>query len=218
MKTDGGVPAPFVPASEHVIASGVNARTRDWIILGVLNGLVVAASHLIYAAYAFLGPAAVVAGFFHQSVENLLIASAYLLMVVGAPRCRPLTLNAVVWSLMGLMQGWWPMVPVAVPAGFVVDGIIRRTMVRRWRAGVLLGFALYTAGLSVSNFWPYLFLKQSRIMQRMAAMDPGFAAMVDRCTTPFFALIVASAFFTALAGGHMALKLIHRHFGMEAVC
>lgn len=215
---DTGERMPFAPAGDHLIASGENAGARDWIVLGVLNGLVVAASHMIYALYAFLGPGAVVAGCFHQSMENLLLAGVYLLMPAVAPRCRPFFLNAVVWSLMGVMQGWWFMAPVALPAGFAADAVIRRAAEKRWRGGVLLGFALYTAGLSVSNFWPYLLLKQSRLMQRMAAMDPGFADMVDRITVPFFALVTAAAFVTALVGGRMALGMIRRHFALEVTC
>lgn len=115
----------FVPASRHIVKSGADSGIRDWIILGVLNGLVVAMSHLIFSLYMFLGPLAVFIQFYHQCAENLLIASVYLLMPVTAPRRFAFTLNAVVWSIMGLMQGWWPVIPVAVPAGIMADLIVR---------------------------------------------------------------------------------------------
>lgn len=214
-------PAPvadesFVPVSRHMVLSGAHTRIRDWIVLGVLNGLVVALSHLIFSMYAFLGPAAFLMGFYHQSAENLLIASVYLLMAFTAPRRWPFTLNAAVWSAMGLMGGWWPMLPVAVPAGLLADAVIRRAVPqRRWRR-VLFAFACYTTMLSVATFWPYLFLKDDALMQRMMVMDPGIAAMVDRFTLPFFGMQLGAAFVTGLVGGRMALKFITRHFAMES--
>ena len=188
---------------------------RDWIVLGVLNGLVVALSHLIFFLYAILGPAAVFLEFFHQSVDNLLISSVYLLMAVTAPHRRPFTLNAVVWSTIGLMQGWWPIFPVAVPAGFIADLVIRRAVGQQQFGRVLLSYAFYTTMLTAGNFWPFLLLKQSAMIRRITAMDPGFAAMVDRFTLPFCASISAASFITALVGGYMALKLIARHFAMN---
>jgi hypothetical protein len=215
MKARGPELAPFLPASRHIVPSGANTKIRDWIVLGVLNGLVVALSHLIYSLYVFLGPAAFFMGFYHQSAENLLIASVYLLMAVTASNRRPFTLNAVIWSTMGLMQGWWTLLPVAVPAGFIADLVIRRAVPQQRSGWVLLSFVFYTTMLSAGTFWPFLLLKQSAMIQRMAAMDPGIAAMVDKFTLHFCASILAATAITALLGGHMALKLISRHFAMN---
>jgi hypothetical protein len=215
MKARGPELVPFLPASRHIVPSGANTKIRDWIVLGVLNGLVVALSHLIYSLYVFLGPAAFFMGFYHQSAENLLIASVYLLMAVTASNRRPFTLNAVVWSTMGLMQGWWTLLPVAVPAGFIADLVIRRAVPQQRSGWVLLSFVFYTTMLSAGTFWPFLLLKQSAMIQRMAAMDPGIAAMVDKFTLHFCASILAATAITALLGGHMALKLISRHFAMN---
>jgi putative ECF transporter S component (TIGR02185 family) len=211
----GSAGNPFAPASRHIIPSGTHTRVRDWIVLGVLNGLVVTLSHLIGALYVFLGPAAFFLEFYHQSAENLLIASVYLLMAVTAPRRWPFTLNAVVWGTVGLMQGWWTLFPVAVPAGFLADVVIRRAVPQQRSGWVLLSFVFYTTMLSAGTFWPFLLLKQSAMIQRMAAMDPGVAAMVDKFTLPFCASILAATFITALVGGYMALKLISRHFTMN---
>jgi len=213
-KAHGPELEPFFPASRHIIPSGVQTRVRDWIVLGVLNGLVVALSHLIYALYVFFGPAAFFMGFYHQSAENLLIASVYLLMAVTAPNRRPFTLNAVVWSAMGLMQGWWTLLPVAVPAGFLADRVIRWAVPQQRSGWVLVSFVFYTSMLSAGTFWPFLLLKQSAMIQRMTAMDPGIAVMVDTFTLPFCVSILAATFITALVGGYMALKLIARHFGI----
>jgi hypothetical protein len=188
---------------------------RDWIVLGVLNGLVVALSHLIYALYIFLGPAAFFVQFYHQCAENLFISSVYLLMAVTAPNRHPFTLNAVIWSVMGIIQGWWSLLPVVVPAGFFADMVIRRAVPKKRFGWLLLSFAFYTTMLSAGTFWPYLLLKKSAMIQRMAAMDPGFAAMLDKFTLPFCASILAAAFITALMGGYMALKLISRHFALD---
>lgn len=207
--------ATFAPSSPIIRPSGAQTKVRDWIVLGVLNGLVVALSHLIFSLYLFLGPLAFFMEFFHQSVENLLIASVYLLMAFIAPFRRPFTLNAVVWSTMGLMQGWWVMFPVAVPTGLLADAVIRRAVPGRRPGWVLAGFAFYTTMLSASTYWPYLFLQQSAMMQRMMAMDPGVAAMVNLLTLPFFASILCVTCLTGLAGGYMALKLITRHFDLE---
>ena len=215
MKAHSPMPEPFAPASRHIIASGAHTRVRDWIVLGVLNGLVVALSHLIFLLYAVLGPAAFILEFYHQSAENLLIASVYLLMAVTAPNRRPFMLNAVVWSFMGLMQGWWTLFPVAVPAGFLADMVIRRAVPQKRFGWVLLSFVFYTTMLSAGTFWPFLLLKQSAMIRRMAAMDPAVAAMVDTFTLPFCASILASTSITALVGGYMALKLIARHVAMD---
>jgi putative ECF transporter S component (TIGR02185 family) len=215
IKTPASVKEPFAPASRHIIPSGAHTGMRDWIVLGVLNGLVVALSHLIFLLYAILGPAAFFVEFYHQSVENLLIASVYLLMAVTAPRRWPFTLNAVIWGIMGLMQGWWTLLPAAVPAGFIADLVIRRAVPQQRLGWVLLSFVFYTSMLSAGSFWPFLLLKQSDMVQRMTAMDPGVVAMVDKFTLPFCTSILAATFITALVGGYMALKLIARHFGMD---
>jgi hypothetical protein len=207
--------APFTPASPYIIPSGANTKIRDWIVLGVLNGLAVALGHVIYSLYFCLGPLALVMQFFHQSVNNLLIASVYLLMAFIAPFRRPFTLNAVVWGMMGLMEGWWTIFPVAVPAGLLADAVIRRAVPGRRLGWVLVSFAFYTTMLDAGIFWPYLFLKHSAMVQRMMAMDPGSAAMVDMFTLPFFAAILGACCITGFVGGFMALKLINRHFALE---
>ncbi len=207
--------APFTPASLHVIPSGTQTKMRDWIALGVLNGLLVALSHLIFSLYLCLGPLVYVMGLFHQSMENLFLASIYMLMAFIAPRRRPFTLNATVWSVMGLMQGWWALLPVALPAGFLTDAVIRRAVPRQRLGLVLLGFAFYSTMLSAGNFWPYLFLKHGTMVQRLAAMDPGAGAMVEMFTMPFFTVVLCLSFLTALLGGAVALKLIARFFAPE---
>ena len=207
--------APFAPASRHLIPSGADTKLRDWIVLGVLNGLVVGLGHVVYFLYFCLGPLAYLMDFFHQSVNNLLIASIYLLMVFIAPQRRPFTLNAVVWGMMGLMEGWWSIFPVAVPAGLMADAVIRRAVPKQRIGWVLASFGFYTTMLTASVFWPYLFLKHSAMVQRMMAMDPGSAAMVDMFTLPFFAFILCVCCITGLVGGCLSLKLITRHFALE---
>lgn len=216
-QVSGAMDNLFVPASSHLVESGAHTRVRDWIVLGVLNGLVVALSHLIFAFYAILGPLAFLLDFYHQSVENILIASVYLLMAVTAPCSRPYTINAVVLSIVALMMGWWPFLPVAVPAGFLADLSVRRIVPRhKWKLLVLV-FALYTTLLAAANYWPFLFLKQSAMMQRLLAVDPGMAGMVKKITLPFFLAQLSSAFVTGLLGGAMAIGLIIRHFPVERV-
>ena len=205
----------FVPASGHIIKSGADSGIRDWIILGVLNGLVVAMSHLIFSLYMFLGPLAVFMQFYHQCAENLFIASVYLLMPVTAPRRFAFSLNAVVWSIMGLMQGWWPVIPVAVPAGIMADLIMRVPCFKSRKIKLLISFAFYSTMLSIASFWPFMFMKQSTMMQRMAAMDPGIGAYIDKFTMPFFTSIMAASFISALLGGFMALKFISGHFAAD---
>jgi len=207
--------APFTPVSGHLVPSGARTKMRDWIVLGVLNGLLVAFSHIIFSLYFCLGPLAYVMWFFHQSVENLLLATIYLLMAFIAPGRRAFTLNAVVWGGLGLMQGWWPLLPVALLAGLLTDAVMRRAVPGQRLGLVLLGFAFYTTMLSVGTLWPYLLLKHGAMMQRMTAMDPGVAAVVDWFTLPLFACILGASFLTALVGGAMALKLIARHFALE---
>lgn len=207
----------FAPASQYIIKSGNDSGIRDWIILGVLNGLVVALSHLIFSLYIFLGPLAFFMQFYHQCAENLLIASVYLLMPITAPRRMPFTLNAVVWSAMGMMQGWWPMIPVAVPAGILADLFVRIPCLKNRKTILLMGFAFYSTMLSIASFWPYLFMRQSTMMQRMIAMDPGIASYVEKFTVPFFIAIMTASFITALVGGYMALRFITRHFTPEGL-
>jgi hypothetical protein len=93
--------------------------------------------------------------------------------------------------------------------------VIRRAVPQQRPGWVLLGFVFYTTMLSAGTFWPFLVLKQSAMMQRMMAMDPGIATMADKFTLPFCVSILAATFITALVGGHMALKLISRHFAMN---
>ncbi len=203
----------FVPASSHMIPSGNDSRTRDLIVLGVLNALVVVLSHFIFFTYGFLGPLAFMLNFFHQSMENLLIASVYLMMPVIAPRRPAFTINAAVWSVVGLMQGWWPVMMAAIPAGLIADAIAGNGVAKRKRP-LLLAYALYTPLLTAGTFWPFLFMKKSMLVQRMTAMDPGMADMVGRFTTSFFLVQMACAFITAIIGGYAALRMIERHFGM----
>ena len=205
----------FVPASRHIVKSGEDSGVRDWIILGVLNGLVVAMSHLIFSLYMFLGPLAVFMQFYHQCAENFLIASAYLLMPVTAPRRFAFSLNAVVWSIMGLMQGWWPVIPVAVLAGIIADLIVRVPCFKNRKIKLLISFAFYTTLLSIASFWPFMFMKQSSMIQRMTAMDPGIASYIEKFTMPFFFSIMGASFISALVGGFMALRFISRHFATE---
>lgn len=205
----------FVPASRYIIKSGADSRIRDWIVLGVLNGLVVALSHLIFSLYIFLGPLAFFMQFFHQSAENLLIASVYLLMPMTAPRQMPFTLNAVVWSVMGMMQGWWPVIPVAVPAGIIADLIVRVPCFKNRKMKLLLSYSFYTTMLSIASFWPFMFMTQSSMIQRMTAMDPGIGSYIDEFTMPFFISIMAASFISALFGGYMALRFISRHFASD---
>lgn len=208
---------PFVPISRHLVVSGARTRVRDWIVLGVLNGLVVALSHLIFACYAILGPLSFVLDLFHQSMENLTIASVYLLMAVTAPFSRPYTINAVVFSIMALMMGWWPYVLVAVPAGFLADLGVRRVVLNhKWNLLVLV-FSLYTTLLCAASYWPFLFLKQSGLMQRLTAVDPSMAGMLDKITLPFFLTQLTAAFVTGILGGAVAIRLITRHFPVERV-
>jgi hypothetical protein len=207
----------FVPSSAYMVKSGADSGIRDWIILGVLNGLVVALSHLIYSLYIFLGPLAFFIQFFHQSVENLIIANVYLLMPIIAPRRRPFTLNAVVWSAMGMMQGWWPIIPVAVPAGILADMLLRIPYPKNRKTILLLSFSFYSTILSIAGFWPFLFMKQSAMMQRMTAMDPGIAVYIERFSLSFFVSIAAASFITAVAGGYTALRFIKKHLDTDGL-
>lgn len=216
MRSFHAVSETFVPASGHVIDSGAHTITRDLIVLGVLNGLVVALSHVIFSFYAFLGPLTFIMHFYHQCMENLLIASVYLLMPLTAPRRLPFTVNAVVWGAMGLMQGWWPLIVVSVPAALIADAVVRRAVPANKNGWVLISFAFYTAMLSAATYWPYLLLKQSTMMKRMMAMDPGVAEIVDKFTWTFFSSQTIAAFVTALIGGHFALGLLTRHFALES--
>ncbi len=206
---------PFVPASGHIVMSGTQTRFRDLIVLGVLNGLVVALSHVIFSLHALLGPLAYVFELYHQSFENIFLSCVYLLMALTAPRSGPFTLNAVVWSAMGLMSGWWPLAPVALPAGLAADMVLRRAVPRRRFGVVVLCFAFYAAMLSCATYWPYIFLKQGFMMQRLMAMDPGVALLVERFTWPVFLSQAGAAFLTGLVGGRLALKFISRHFALE---
>jgi hypothetical protein len=55
------------------------------------------------------------------------------------------------------------------------------------------------------------------MMQRLVAMDPGIAGMVDKFTLPFFITQLVAAFATGISGGAMAVRLIVRHFAVERV-
>lgn len=74
----------FIPLSPIMNRSGTDTFFRDLILLGILNGLVVALSHLIHFVYSVTGIPLI--QFFHQSFENLLIATVYMLMILKAPR------------------------------------------------------------------------------------------------------------------------------------
>jgi putative ECF transporter S component (TIGR02185 family) len=206
----------FIPASKNLVESGAHSVIRDLIILGVLNGLLVALSHMIFSVYVMLGPLAFFLQFFHQSMENMLIASVYLLMVVTAPGRRPFTLQALVWGSMGLMMGWWTLIVVAVPGGLLADEIIKRAVPKKRKGWILFGFVFYTVTLTVGTYWAYVFMKQSSMIQRMVAMDPGLNQVLDMFTWTFFASQILATIITGVVGGYFALKMIERHFGLES--
>ena len=206
------VAAEFEPSSGYRIACGTRTQTRNLITLGVLNGLIVALSHLLFSLYLFLGPGAIVMSFFHQCTENLFIAGLYLLLAIKAPHNLPFTSNAVIWSFMGLAQGWWPIVPVAIPAGLLADQVVRYAVPAGRQYLLLACFAVYATLLSVATNWPYLLLKNSEMIQRLQVMSPGIADMAETMTLPFFALQVSAVFTTAVIGGWLALRIINRHF------
>ena len=103
---------------------------------------------------------------------------------------------------------------MAIPAGFLSDAVIRPTVPKQRFGWVLVSFSFYTTMLTAGIFRPYLFLKHSAMARRMTEMDPGSAAMVDMFTLPFFAFILCVCFITGLVGGHLALKLVTRHFAL----
>lgn len=115
---------------------------------------------------------------------------------------------------MGLMFGWWPMLPIALPAGIIADITLHKKRGINFRLKVLLLFAFYVTMLNCANFWPYLFLKHSSMMQRMMIGDPGLAAILDLFTLKFFMVQSAAAFMSALIGGSFAIKLISRNFAI----
>ena len=201
----------FTPSSRYRVPCGTSTPTRNLIALGVLNGLIVDLSHVIFSAYVFFGPAGLVMMLFHQCSENLLIASVHLLLAIKAPRDFPFTSNAVIWGLMGLMMGWWPILPVAVPVALLVDRVVAHA-VSAGRSGLLLlCFAVHATALSAANYWPYLLLKHSALIERMVVMDPQAARLVEAMTVPFFTLQLGATFITALLGGTIGLRLIGRH-------
>lgn len=200
----------FIPLSPIMKRSGTDTFFRDLILLGILNGLVVALSHLIHFVYSFTGIPLI--QFFHQSFENLLIATVYMLMILKAPRLWPLTINGTIWGVWALMMGYWPTLPVAVPAGMIADFIIRKAGGFKNMGVILVSFALYTTMLDFANYWPILFLKQSALVGRIAAMDPLFARIVEAGTLPLFMSQLTAAFITGLVGGGVALKIIKKHF------
>ncbi|ADK84686.1 Conserved hypothetical CHP02185 integral membrane family protein [Desulfarculus baarsii DSM 2075] len=203
---------PFVPASAHVIDCGGRAATREWVLLGVLNGLVVGLSHLIFSLYLLAGPGAIVLGIYHQCFENMLIASVYLLMALSAPRRWPFTINGMVWGLVGLMMGWWPILPVAAPAGFIVDLIVRRAVPRGRLGWLTVGFAFYSTMLCAANFWPFWLARHADVVQRQIEMYPAMVQMIEKLTAPVMISQLASAFVTGLLGAHLALRLIAKRF------
>lgn len=200
--------AEFIPKSADIIQSGTTRSVSNLILAGIFNSLIVVLSHMLYAAHSVAG--LFLLSYFHQAFENLFLATVYILMILKVPGW-PLTINAAVWGFMGLAMGFWPVLLVAVPAGFAADRFIRAR--GRQRTGsVLLGYTLYATLLGAANGWPVLLLKDSNLVRRTAEMDPFFAGLVDVATIPLFLTQIGASLVAAVAGGLVALKLINKHF------
>lgn len=198
----------FIPKSRDIIDSGTSRGVSHLILAGILNSLIVVLSHLLYAVHAVAG--FFVLSFFHQALENLFLATVYLIMILRV-KAFPLTINAIVWGGLGLAMGYWPVLPVALPAGLAADLFIRKA--GRHRSGVMLaGYAFYATCLAGANGWPILLLKQSATVRQTALMDPFFAGMVETATWPVFLAQLAASLVTALIGGRFGLRLIRTHF------
>ena len=203
----------FVPASPIRVKSGTHREFSHLILCGILNGLVLALSHILYAIHSVAGLFAL--SFFHQAIENLFLATIYILMILKIPQ-RPLFINGAVWGLMGLMMGFWPILPVAVPAGIIADGFITRWGASK-RGVILAGYTFYATMLAIANGWPLLLLKGSNVLERTAEMDPFFSGLINLATAPLFFAQVGASFVTALVGGSFALVIIKKHFQAPGV-
>lgn len=199
---------PFVPKSAVIVESGTNRTISHLILAGIFNSLIVVLSHLLYAVHSIAG--LFMFSYFHQAFENLFLATVYILMILKIPGW-PLAVNGAVWGFMGLIMGFWPVLPVSLPAGLAADWFIRS--LGRGRPGVVLvGYSFYATCLGVANGWPILLMKHSRTVERTAQVDPFFAGIVDMVTVPLFLVQVATCLATAIIGGTIALKLIQKHF------
>ncbi|KIX11521.1 MptD family putative ECF transporter S component [Dethiosulfatarculus sandiegensis] len=205
----------FIPASDHLVKSGCRSGLRDWVVLSILNGLLLGLSHLIYFTYVFAGPGAVVLNFYHQAVESLLLASVYLMMAYVAPKRRPFTKNAFIWGVMGLLMGWWPILPVAIPAGLLADRVIRWAVPKRRHGWVLITFAFYATMLCLANYWPLFLTSFEAVIKRLSAMHQIISQLVAMLTLPVLGSMLAATFGCALLGGYMAQRLIIKHFAWE---
>ncbi len=198
----------FIPKSCHIIASGTDRALSSLILAGIFNSLILMLSHLLYAILSLAG--AFIFTYFHQAMENLFLATVYILMVIKVPG-RALAINAGVWGFMGIATGFWQILAIALPAGLAADWFIRA----RGHDNLIVisaGYSFYATGLAVANGCPLLLMKNSHTISQTAQIDPFFAGLVDKVTVPLFLVQVTVSFLAAVVGSMIAVRMIKKHF------
>ncbi len=198
----------FIPKSRDMIISGTDKAMSHLILAGIFNSLILMLSHVLYAIHSLAG--LFVLSYFHQALENLLLATVYILMVIKVPG-RALAVNAGVWGFMGLAMGFWQILVIALPAALAADWFIRARGCDNLMV-ISAGYSFYATSLAVANGSPLLLMKNSHIISRTARIDPFFAGLMDKVTIPLFFVQVSVSFLAAVAGSMIALRIIKKHF------
>lgn len=200
----------FIPQSERLVTSGSNTFFRDLVFLGVMNAVVIFINHLLY--FAIVLPGLFVLQFYYQAVTNLFTTTLLLLMVYRVPRFGVLTLHGAVWGGIGMMQGFWTIILLSLPAGLIADAMNHYLFRHRKTPLVIISLCVFIVLFDLATWWPLTILKTSDFVQRMAQMDPTFARIIATMTLPILASQAVSNCVTTTIGGLFGHRIINKHF------
>ena len=200
----------FKPHSLQIVASGTDTFYRDLIFLGVMNAIVIFIGHVLYLL--IVAPGLFVMQFYYQAVSNLFTTTILLLMIYRVPRFGVLTLHGAIWGAVSLMQGFWTIIILSLPAGLIADTMNRYLFQSGKTPLVIISLCLFLVMLDLGTWWPLVFLKEAGFVRHMARSDPTFARIVSNATLPLLISQALANCISTIIGGIVGHRIIEKHF------
>ena len=200
----------FQPQSEKIMVSGSDTLFRDLIFLGVMNALVIFISHFLY--FLIVTPGLFVMQFYYQAITNLVTTTILLLMIYRVPRFGVMTLHGAILGAVALMQGFWTILILSLPAGLIADTLNQYLFRSKKKTSVLISLCFFIVMYDLGTWWPLCFLKETGFVQRMAQTDPTLANIISTYTMPILLSQVLANCITTIIGGLIGHRIIKKHF------
>lgn len=200
----------FKPQSKKRVVSGTDTFFRDLVFLGVMNALVIFISHVLY--FVIIVPGLFVLQFYYQAIINLITTTLLLLMIYRVPRFGVMTLHGAILGVVAMMQGFWTIMLLALPAGLIADAMNRYLFRSRKTPLVIISLCVFIVMYDLATWWPLTFLKASSFAQRMAQTDPTMARIVSNMTLPILLSQAVVNCITSSIGGYFGYRIIKKHF------